>query len=74
MLEQVVSQTVAVLTGDWRIVQNDRSDRIGGVFGRYASQLYAQWVVQPGILSASKTIQAESDLIHNYSGRKAEGF
>ena len=44
------------------------------MFGRYASQLYAQWVVQPGILAASKTIQAESDLIHNYSGRKAEGF
>jgi hypothetical protein len=74
MHEQVVSQTITVLAGDWRIVQNDRSDRIGGVFARCASQLYAQWVVQPGILSASKTIQAESDLIHYYSGRKAEGF
>ena len=74
MHEQVVSQTVAVLMRDWRTFKTIRMIRIGGVFGRCASQLYTLLVVQPGILSESKTIQAESDLIHNYSGRKAKGY
>ena len=65
---------MAVLTRDWRKTQNDRNDRIGGVFAGAHDSSSAQWVVQPGILSASKTILGESDLIHNYSGRQAEGF
>ena len=58
--EQVVGQSVAVLTRDWQKNQNDRT---GAVFGRCASQLFPQWVVQHSILSESKTILAESDLI-----------